>query len=144
MAEKMSSNIRDMESLLNKVIFLSRLYNSAPSIELVQEALKDYSDKTEESVSADIITDCVCRYFNVSKDELVGKKKNKEIVEPRQICIYLITDMLALPLATIGAMFGGRDHTTIMHARDKVAEKLQTNPKLKVAVSDIKDMVLKK
>lgn len=144
MAEKMSSNIRDMESLLNKVIFLSRLYNSAPSTELVQEALKDYSDKTEESVSADIITDCVCRYFNVSKDELVGKKKNKEIVEPRQICIYLITDMLALPLATIGAMFGGRDHTTIMHARDKVAEKLQTNPKLKVAVSDIKDMVLKK
>ncbi|MCI8458335.1 MAG: chromosomal replication initiator protein DnaA [Clostridia bacterium] len=144
MAEKMSSNIRDMESLLNKVVFLSRLYNAQPGIELVQEALKDYNDKTEESVSAERIIECVCRYFNVSKEELVGKKKTKEVVEPRQICIYLITDMLALPLATIGGMFGGRDHTTVMHARDKVAERLPVQQKLKVAVSDIKDMVLKK
>lgn len=144
MAEKMSSNIRDMESLLNKVIFLSRLYNTDPNIELVQEALKDYSDKTEESVSADRIIDCVCRYFNVTREELTGKKKTKEVVEPRQICIYLITDMLALPLATIGGLFGGRDHTTVMHARDKVAEKMNVNQKCKVAVSDIKDMVLKK
>ncbi|MCI8412478.1 MAG: chromosomal replication initiator protein DnaA [Clostridia bacterium] len=144
MAEKISDNVRDMESLLNKVIFLSRLYNSSPNIDLVKEALKDYTDKTEESVSADRIVDCVCRYFNVKKEELVGKKKTKEIVEPRQICIYLITDMLALPLTTIGAMFGGRDHTTIMHARDKVAEKMGQNPKTQVAVTDIKDMILKK
>ena len=144
MAEKMSSNIRDMESLLNKVIFLSRLYNVDPNVELVQEALKDYSAKTEESVSAERIIDCVCRYFSVSKEELVGKKKTKEVVEPRQICIYMITDMLALPLTTIGAMFGGRDHTTIMHARDKVAQMIATAPKVKVAVTDIKDMVLKK
>lgn len=144
MAEKISDNVRDMESLLNKVIFLSRLYNSSPNIDLVKEALKDYTDKTEESVSADRIVDCVCRYFNVKKEELVGKKKTKEIVEPRQICIYLITDMLALPLTTIGAMFGGRDHTTIMHARDKVAEKMGQNPKTQVTVTDIKDMILKK
>lgn len=144
MAEKMSSNIRDMESLLNKVIFLSRLYNTDISEELVCEALKDYSDKTEESVSAERIIECVCRYFGVKKEDLVGKKKTKEIVEPRQICIYMITDMLALPLATIGGMFGGRDHTTVMHARDKVAEKMNTQPKIRVAISDIKDMVLKK
>lgn len=144
MAEKVFSNIRDMESLLNKVIFLSRLYNAPPGLDIVREALKDYSDKNEESITADIITECVCRYYNVTKDDLVGKKKTKEIVEPRQVCFYLITDMLALPLKTIGEMFGGRDHTTIMHARDKVAEKMQTSQKLKVAVSDIKDMVLKK
>lgn len=144
MAEKMSSNIRDMESLLNKVIFLSRLYNSAPSADLVYEALKDYGHKSEERVSAEGIIDCVCRYFSVTRDDLVGKKKNKEVVEPRQICIYLITDMIALPLTTIGGLFGGRDHTTVMHARDKVAEKMQTNQKLKVQVNDIKDMVLKK
>lgn len=144
MAEKMSNNIRDMESLLNKVIFLSKLYNDDPSLDLVKEALKDYNDKTEESVNAELIIDCVCRYFNIAKEELMGKKRNKEIVEPRHVCIYLITEMLALPLVTIGAMFGGRDYTTVIHARDKVAEKMQTNPKLKVAVSDIKDMVLKK
>ncbi|MDE6398790.1 MAG: chromosomal replication initiator protein DnaA [Clostridiales bacterium] len=144
MAEKISDNVRDMESLLNKVIFLSRLYNSVPSLELVGEALKDYTDKTEESVSAERIIECVCRYFSVTREDLTGKKKTKEVVEPRQVCIYMITDMLALPLATIGDMFGGRDHTTVMHARDKIAEKLPVNQKLKVAVADIKDMVLKK
>lgn len=144
MAEKVFSNIRDMESILNKVIFLSRLYNAPPSCDLVREALKDYSEVAEDSVTADRITECVCRYYNVKKEDLVGKKKTKEIVEPRQVCFYLITDMLALPLKTIGEMFGGRDHTTIMHARDKVAEKMQTNQKTKVEVSDIKDMILKK
>lgn len=77
MAERMSSNIRDMESLLNKVIFLSRLYNTAPGIETVKEALKDYTDKTEESITPEHVIDCTCRYFNVSKEELLGKKKNK-------------------------------------------------------------------
>ncbi len=145
MAEKMSDNVRDMESLLNKVIFLSKLYNGEPSIELVKEALKDYGDKTEESVSVERIFDCVCSHFGVSREDLVGKKKTKEIVEPRQICMYLITDMIPeLPLAAIGAEFGGRDHTTVMHARDKVTEKMQVNPKTKNAVNDIRDMVLKK
>lgn len=144
MAEKMSSNIRDMESLLNKVIFLSRLYNTEPDIDLVKEALKDYDERNEENVTAERVIECVCRYCNVSKEDLVGKKKTKEIVEPRQICIYLITEMFALPLTTIGAMFGGRDHTTVMHARDKVAEKIAANPKTKVIVNDIRDMILKK
>lgn len=144
MAEKMSSNIRDMESLLNKVILLSRLNNSEPTLDLVKEALNDYTSQTEESVTADSIINCVCRYYKITKEDLIGKKKTKEIVEPRQICIYIITDMLALPLATIGAMLGGRDHTTVMHARDKIAEKIAVNQKLKIAVTDIKDMVLKK
>lgn len=144
MAERMSSNIRDMESLLNKVIFLSRLYNTAPSIETVKEALKDYNDKSEESITADHVIDCTCKYFNITRDEILGKKKTKELVEPRQICIYIITDMLSLPLATIGSIFGGRDHTTMIHARDKVSAALSTNIKTKVAVQDIKDMLLNK
>lgn len=145
MAERMSSNIRDMESLLNKVIFLSRLYDRAPTVDMAQEALKDYSDKSDSStITPEQIMDCVCKYFSVSKEDLQGKKKTKEIVEPRQVCIYIIYDMLDLPLATIGNLFGGRDHTTVMHARDKIAEKMNSAPKVKVAVQDIKDMVLKK
>ncbi len=144
MAEKISSNIRDMESLLNKVIFLSRLYETNPGIELVQEALRDYTDKNEESVSADRIIECVCRYYGVSRDDLVGKKRNKEVVEPRQVCIYVMTEMLTLPLATIGGMLGGRDYTTVIHSRDKIAEKIGENGKFRVAVQDIKDMILRK
>lgn len=145
MAEKMSDNVRDMESLLNKVIFLSRLYGNEPSVDLVREALKDYADQAEESVSVERIVDCVCAMYGVSRDDLVGKKKNKEVVEPRQICMYLITELIPeLPLAAIGAEFGGRDHTTVMHARDKISEKMAQNAKLKTAVADLRDMVLKK
>lgn len=144
MAEKISDNVRDMESLLNKVTFLSKLYETVPSVELVQEALRDYGDKTEDSVSAERIIDCVCRYFNVGKEDLIGKKRTKELVEPRQICIYLITEMLTLPLASVGRIMGGRDHTTMGYARDKIAEKVGQNGKIKVAVQDIKDLVLGK
>lgn len=145
MAESLDSNIRDMESLLNKVIFLSKLYCQAPNVDIVKEALKDYNDRSEDTVTADNIIDCTCKYYaNVTREDLIGKKKTKEIVEPRQMCIYLITDLLSLPLASIGNLFGGRDHTTIMHARDKIAEKIQTNPKTKVVAQDIKDMVFRK
>ncbi len=142
MAEKSDKNIREMESLLNKVIFLSMLSEKPPTVELVKEALKDYGGKDEsESITADDIVDATCKYFKVSKEDLTGKKKNKEIVEPRQLCIYLITDMLDLPLATIGNMFGGRDHTTVMHARDKMGEKVSSVQRLKTAAQDIRNLV---
>ena len=144
MAENMSSNVRDMESLLNKVIFLSRLYDQEPDIGMVKEALKDYADKTEESITADRVMECVCKYFNVSMDDLTGKKKNREIVEPRQICMFLIHDIVGIPLASIGNLFGGRDHTTVMHARDKILQLSQNNIKVKVSLSDIRETVFKK
>ena len=80
----------------------------------------------------------------ISKSDLLGKKKNKEFVEPRQICIYLITDLMSLPLMTIGQKMGGRDHTTVIYARDKVAELINTNPRVATQVDDLKNMLLKK
>ena len=74
---------------------------------------------------------------------MLGKKKNKEFVEPRQICIYLITDMMNVPLATIGQKMGGRDHTTVIYTRDKVADLIKTDRKTAVAISDIKNLLLK-
>ena len=79
----------------------------------------------------------------VTREELVGKKKNKEIVEPRQLCIYLINEMLNIPLTAIGALLGGRDHTTIMHARDKIGNQVKINPHVRTLVNDIKSRLLK-
>ena len=144
MAEAIDSNIREMESLLNKVIFLSGLTGKPPSADLVREALKDYRNVTEEKISTDSIIDCVCTYFKMAKSDLLGKKKNKEIVEPRQICMYLMTEYTNLPLGTIGAVCGGRDHTTVMHARDKIDKMLPTTPRIETAVEDIKCLIYKK
>jgi chromosomal replication initiator protein len=138
-AEKIDSNIREMEGLLSRVVFYSTLVGKpANSLELAHEALRDYVDVKKESINAyDIIGAC-CSYFGISKDEMTGKKKNKEIVLPRQVAMYLITDMLSIPLIPVGQMFGGRDHTTVMHARDKIAEKIAGDPLFRDKVKDIR------
>ncbi|MDR3021551.1 MAG: chromosomal replication initiator protein DnaA [Clostridiales bacterium] len=143
MAERINNNIREMEGLFNKVVLLSLLENKAPTIDIVKTALKDYEEKTAESVSMEDIIDRTCVYYNMDKGDVLGKQKTKEIVETRQMCMYLITELLSVPLATIGTVFGGRDHTTVMHARNKVADKLKDNQRLKLQVQDIKDLLFK-
>lgn len=143
MADRVNTNIREMESMLNKVIFLSKLAERKPDMELCKEALKDYHNESD-SITPDDIINCTCNYFNVSRADLTGKRKNKEVVEPRQIAIYLINDLISLPLATIGDLFGGREHTTVMHARDKISMQIVSDPRIKTCVSDIRAMILGK
>ncbi|MBQ9792882.1 MAG: chromosomal replication initiator protein DnaA [Clostridia bacterium] len=142
LAEKIDTNIRELEGSLNKVVSLSILIgkNKATMFE-AEEALKDIAISQAQNLSVDKIMEVVCKYYNVKKADLIGKKKNKEIVDPRQICIYLITELMDIPLMTIGNAFGGRDHTTIMHARDKIAQNIKTNKSLKVNIEDLIAMI---
>jgi chromosomal replication initiator protein len=141
-AEKIDSNVREMEGLLSRVIFYSTLVGKPiNSLAMANEALKDYIDNKSDSVNAGDIIDACCNFFRVAKTDITGKKKNREIVEPRQIAIYIITEMLSLPLVSIGQLFGGRDHTTIMHARDKITEKIKTDPKTKATVVNIRTYI---
>ena len=140
-AERCDTNIRELEGMLSKVSFYASLLGKpSATLEDVNEALKDQISTNKQNLTADRIIDCVCKYFSITKEDLVGKKKNKEIVEPRQICMYLICDMLDLPLVSIGQIFGGRDHTTVIHAREKVAELIKENNRVKVTVNDLKSM----
>ena len=143
-AEKVDTNIREMEGILSKVVFYSGLQGKThASMDDAREALKDYGETERTNLDANKIIGTVCDFFKISKDDLIGKKKNKEIVEPRQLCIYLINDMLNIPLTAIGDIMGGRDHTTIMHARDKISKQYKTNPHIKTLVNDIKSRLLK-
>lgn len=143
-AEKTGTNIREMEGILSKVVFYSSLLGKThASMEDAHEALKDYGETEKLDLDAEKIITTVCDFFKVTKEDLVGKKKNKEIVEPRQMCIYLINEMLNIPLTAIGSLLGGRDHTTIMHARDKIGQQVKVNPHMKTLVNDIKSRLLK-
>lgn len=144
-AQKAGTNIREMEGILSKVVFFANLNGkSHASMEDAVEALKDYGETERTDLTADKIINTVCEFFKVSKEDLVGERKNKEIVGPRQLCVYLINDMLKnIPLKAIGALFGGRDHTTIMHARDKIANQVKVNPQIKTLINDIKSRLLK-
>lgn len=144
-AQKVQSNIREMEGLLTKLVSFASLTNrSVNDMDVVNEALKDYGDDRNEAVTIDAIVEATVNYFKVDKASLIGKKKNKEIVEPRQICVYLITELLTMPLTSIGQYFGGRDHTTIMHARDKVTALVKSSAKVATQVRDLRDLIFKK
>lgn len=141
-AEHSENSIRDMEGMLHKVVFYAELIGQPiATMAVVPEALKDIVDTTKQSVTPDRIVDCVCKYFNISKDDIIGKKKTKEIVEPRQIAMYLIYEMLDLPLMNIGDIFGGRDHTTVIHAKTKIDQQYKENNRIKVCVNDLKNMI---
>lgn len=144
-AEKITSNIREIEGALSKVIFYCQLNNKdcADDLQLVMEALKDDLDISTHVLSMDTITDAVCAYFNVSKEEIKGAKKTKNIATARQIDIYLINDMLSVPLMSIGNYLGNRDHSTIIYARDKITEQMKSDNLLKMQIRDIQNMIQK-
>lgn len=106
-----------------------------------EEALKDLELSQSQNLTVDKIIDVVCKYYNIKKSDLISKKKNKEIVDPRQICMYVITELLDVPLMTIGEVLGGRDHTTVIHARDKISSNIKTNKNLKTDVDDLIAMI---
>ena len=140
-AENFDTNIRELEGILGKVHFYAILHmKEVADLDDVRESLKDHVSSTKQNLTTDRIIDCVCKYFNVSRNDLLGKKKNKEIVLPRQICMYIILEMLALPLNSVGQIFGKKDHTTVIHARDKVSEMIKDSSRIKIAVDDIKSM----
>ena len=142
-AERVNTNIRELEGMLAKVHFLANIANK-PSASL-EDAVDAFDGQLEEDrnagASADDIIDAVCKYFDITRQDITGKKKSKDIVEPRMIAIYLISQILELPLISIGKMFGGRDHTTIIHARDKIADEMKSSLKTKNYISEIKKMI---
>lgn len=142
-AEKINTNIRELEGMLAKVHFLANLSNKQTAGK--EEAYEAFNGQLEEErnegASADDIIDAVCTYFDITRQDIIGKKKSKEVVEPRMIAIYLISELLEIPLVSIGKIFGGRDHTTIMHSRDKISDEIKTSLKIKNYISEIKKLL---
>ena len=139
-AEKVDTNIREMEGLLSKVFFFATLLGKkSATLEEAHEAFKEQQEDRKSDISPEKIISKVCEYFDVSKQEIAGKKKSKDIVEPRMIAIYLISEILDMPLINIGKLFGGRDHTTIIHARDKITEEMKNNNKTKTIVNELRN-----
>ena len=143
-AEICEGDIRTLIGRLTRVIFASKLHERPITIDLVNEALKESAAEKQESLQTEDIINCVCNFYKISKADVIGKKKNKEFVEPRQICAYLINELMNLPLATIGKSLGNRDYTTVIYARNKIAEQIKTDSKLAVEINDIRNMLLKK
>lgn len=138
-AEKIASNIRELEGALNRVIAYSSLTENEITIELATEALKDIlSSNKVRAINCNTIQDAVARYFDIRPDDFKSKKRSRDIAYPRQIAMYLCRELTDMSLPKIGQAFGGRDHTTVIHACDKITEELRTNSETKRAIDELK------
>ena len=146
LAQNSGHDVRTLEGRLTKVIFASKLHEEPITLELAKQALNESVNEPseQEDVTPEKIIAAVCSYFKQSREDLLGKGKKADLAKARQICAYLMCDMLSLPLDFIGKTLGGRDHTTIMYARDKMEKLEKLNDKIAKEIDDIKNIVLKK
>ena len=146
LARDSGHDVRTLEGRLTKVIFASKLHEEPITLSLAKLALSESVNETpdQEDVTPDKIVNAVCGYFKQRREDLIGKGKKADLVKARQICAYLLCEMLSLPLVSVGNILGGRDHTTIMYARDKMEKLASLNDRVAKEIDDIKNIILKK
>src|SRR6266511_2668508 len=128
-ASRISTNIRELEGALTRVVAFSSLTGRGLSVELAEDVLKDVFPQGEAAeVSIRRIQELVSERFELSMDELCGEKRSQNIVYPRQVAMYLSRELTDSSLPKIGKEFGGRDHTTVIHATSKIARLIRLRP----------------
>lgn len=129
-AQRIRSNVRDLEGALQRVLAYSRFTKQPFSIDMAQEALKDLLALHQKLVTLESIQKTVAEYFKMRLSDLLSKKRTRSIVRPRQLAMALAKELTNHSLPEIGDAFGGRDHTTVLHACRKVAELLETDSRI--------------
>ena len=143
-ANKIQSNIRELEGALIKVIAYSSLVNKEIDIDLAEEALKDLVDNDNSSpreITIDLIKKEVANYYKIEVKEMESKKRTQKIVFPRQIAMYLSRNMTDASLPQIGDEFGGRDHTTVIHSHNKIKEKFENDIDFQKTIKKLKSKI---
>jgi chromosomal replication initiator protein len=127
-ASKVSTNIRELEGALIRILAYSSLYGRQVSVPLAEEVLKDILlDAAYREIPVELIQHEVCRYFGVTKADLIGQSRSKPFAYPRQVAMYLCRELTDESLPKIGRAFGGRDHSTVMHATSKIANLINSD-----------------
>lgn len=142
-ATNVKSNIRELEGALTKVVAFSRVCKDAFTLDLVKNVLKDLiSPETNSEITPELIIKIVAEHFNITVNDMSSKKKSQEIVFPRQIAMFLCRDLTDSSLAHIGSLFGKKDHSTVIHAIDKVKASIDTNTTTLNTIEVIKKKLL--
>ena len=115
-SENASQNIRELEGALNRVIAYCEFHKIAPTLENTQKILAELIENNKKSLRTEDIFKVITEFYDVSEEDLIKKGRKKEISHPRQVMMYLLRQELELPFSAIGDLFGGRDHTTTLHA----------------------------
>ncbi|MBR6442920.1 MAG: chromosomal replication initiator protein DnaA [Clostridia bacterium] len=141
-ASKIDSNIRELEGCLTRLVAYSTLVKEPITVDLCERALKEVFDsRRHKQITAELIMQTVSDYYGLTLDDMTGPTRKREITVPRQIAMYLTREMTGMSLPQIGNVFGGRDHTTVLHSCKTVEANMTANTDIRAVVEDIKNLV---
>lgn len=138
-AQRINTNVRELEGALMRIRVFSELHQQPITLKLATEALQGMVANTETTVTIDLIQKRVATYYNINQSDITGKKRTKNIVVPRQIAMYLSRELTDNSLPKIGKEFGGKDHTTVLHAIDKIERQVQEDARLQGELVKLKN-----
>jgi len=139
---EIKSSVRELVGALNRIVSFSRIYNKVPSLSETRIILKDLLNIYENKVSIDGIQTIVCKYFKISKNEMLSSRRSRYLVRPRQTAIYLAKMLTSKSLPEIGRCFSNRDHTTVIHSVKTIEKLRKEDNELNIKIDTLKNKIL--
>ena len=141
-SNEITTSIREIVGAINRTVSFSRIYNKAPNLSEIKVVLKDLLNLNENKVTIDLIQTLVCKFFKISKNEMLSSRRSRYLVRPRQTAIYLTKILTSKSLPEIGREFSNRDHTTIIHSVKTIEKLKEKNPEMVENINKLKNQIL--
>ena len=141
-SSEIKTSIRELVGAINRIVSFSRIYNKAPNISETKVILKDLLNLPENKVTIDLIQSTVCKFYKISKNEMLSSRRSRYLVRPRQTAIYLTKILTSKSLPEIGREFSNRDHTTIIHSVKTIEKLKKDDPELNNNIDTLKNKIL--
>jgi chromosomal replication initiator protein len=141
-ANEIKNNIRELEGALNQLIAFQKFKNQNPDLEIAKKLLEKFTSKTAKIVNPKKIIQVTAEFYDLKEKELKESSRKKEVVKPRQVAMYLLREILKCSYPYIGQKFGGKDHTTVIHACEKIKKEAEKNQSLREEIELIKERIL--
>lgn len=142
-AKRVQRNVREIEGILTKMIFHEVSYQRPIDAESAEKIIAEISDRVGNNINPNQVISAVAKFFDVPDSDIVGRSRNKELIEPRQVCVYLLRNLLNMSYPFIAKKIGNRDHTTAIYSYKKIHEEIGKNPALSQKIAGIKEELTK-
>tara|TARA_A100001234_G_scaffold18344_2_gene14544 strand:+ start:14 stop:802 length:789 start_codon:yes stop_codon:yes gene_type:complete len=142
LSTEITTSIRELVGAMNRIVSFSRIYNKVPSLAETKVVLKDLLNLSENKVTIDLIQTLVCKFFKISKNEMLSSRRSRYLVRPRQTAIYLTKILTSKSLPEIGREFSNRDHTTIIHSVKTIEKLKEKDPEMVDNINKLKNQIL--
>ena len=139
---EITTSIRELVGAINRIVSFSRIYNKVPNLTETKVVLKDLLNLAENKVTIDLIQTVVCKFFKISKNEMLSSRRSRYLVRPRQTAIYLTKILTSKSLPEIGREFSNRDHTTIIHSVKTIEKLKEKEPEMEENINKLKNQIL--